>query len=214
MNKILIYKITRSDKKEYIGQTIENRLSCRMNCHKISDRFKDYTFYYEILDSSVTQEEADYLEELYIQKYDTYHNGLNKTISGKGNHKSSKFTTKGWKMPEDVKAKISEKLKGKPAWNKNKPWDKKTRERFSKVRKGKCYRPTKLTWEIVDNIREDYKAQKWINNFSELIGVVKPNGRKETYDNLFSKKYAEILNTTQQNITSIIKNKTWMRERE
>jgi hypothetical protein len=213
MEKILIYKITRSDGKQYIGQAIERRISRRMSSHRGTKRFRGFTFSYEILDSSYIQEEVDNLEEMYILKYDTYNNGLNNTKSGKGNHNAPSFTTKGWKMPQEVKDKISTKLKGKVAWNKGKAWGEDVRRKFSTAHKGKCYRKTKLCWDDVDKIREDYSNRRWTEEFRDFIDVVKPNGRKETYENLFSKKYAEILGVSQQNITHIIKNKSWNRDR-
>ena len=66
----------------------------RMGDHKRSKRFRDDEFIIEILEKSADRQYINEREEYWIQKLDTYKNGLNESWSGKGyGHNSSNFTT-------------------------------------------------------------------------------------------------------------------------
>ena len=69
MTKTYIYKITRMDDKEYIGITI--RLNKRIRDHRNSDRFSIGIKRISILRVCDTYEEAEKLEEIYIDQFDT-----------------------------------------------------------------------------------------------------------------------------------------------
>lgn len=83
-------------------------------------------FDHEILKTGLTQEEADYWERYYIQKFDSClgHNGYNAAIGGY----DAGMT--GLHHSEEAKKKMSEARRGKPL-------SKEHREKLSKVRKGR-----------------------------------------------------------------------------
>lgn len=94
----VVYKITREDFKEYIGTSLN--FKNRLFQHRISERFSEYG----ILDYEILYRGNYYnclkLEPYFIEKFDTFHSGLNNSIDGKGNHLSPNFTTLGYKYTD------------------------------------------------------------------------------------------------------------------
>jgi group I intron endonuclease len=102
--------------KKYIGIT-EKGLDHRINQHlnnvkngcKKSKKFYNSIKKYKIENFIIGIIEECHIncsfemEKYYIEKYDTYHNGLNSTLGGEG--------TSGWKHTEEAKIKIREKRK-------------------------------------------------------------------------------------------------------
>jgi len=107
---IVVYKLTRSDGKQYIGKAsnFKNRL-----CHHTkSKRFEGHSIVeHEILECCETHKQALTYEKKYIEQYDTFHNGLNKTKDGSGNHTSPNFTTEGFQFTKESKKKMSDSAK-------------------------------------------------------------------------------------------------------
>ena len=219
MTKAYVYKITRNDNLEYIGITVNYKN--RIKTHSKSSRFLIGIKKYEILNECESYEEAEILEEFYIKKFNTYRNGLNLTMTGKGLN-DGKFNTYGHIYSEDSKKKMSESAIKRGPNNIGVKHSDETKKRWSKNRKGKIYGPTKLTSQdwidiyntfINDTIDFDAsfvynfvkKTQR--NNindfkFSELKGG---NGKPLTKETLYSNYLAEKYNVTQQLIRGIIK---------
>lgn len=108
----VVYKITRDDGQMYIGTTIQDRLKNRMSAHKNSKRFKNRNFKFEILEESNIKKYIDEREVYYINEFDTYENGLNNSVNGKGNHLSVNFTTLNYKYGTESKTLMSATRKG------------------------------------------------------------------------------------------------------
>ena len=136
----IVYLIIRSDNKLYVGSTNRNRIKKRMYEHSISKRFKGYEWKIKELYSTSNIEDCYEKEEQFIKKYDTFHNGLNESINGRGNNLSKNFTTLGFKFSDDSKKKMSETRKRKLASGEIKPngptWSNHQKKQFSKQRKG------------------------------------------------------------------------------
>lgn len=95
----------------YIGMTSIRRFNSRKSSHHHSGRFSD-GFTMTPIYSSKDRNHIEDMEEEFIKMYDSYHNGLNLTESGKGwGHNSRKFTTHGFSFSEESKAKMSESRK-------------------------------------------------------------------------------------------------------
>ena len=177
-----------------------------MQCHRISDRFLNDDFDITILEESESRKYIEDREEYYIKKYDSFENGLNETLEGKGhNHGSEKFTTLGYKFSDEQRRNMSIAAKEraereghkkrsdmvKRAWNKEG-----VREHHSNVRKGKRLHPPKLSDEQVDQIRKRFlNEQPDINKITKQINEYRKNKNsswKLTNDVVvFSKQYAE-----------------------
>ena len=228
MTLAYVYKITRNDDLAYIGITVNPK--ARFESHKKSPRFEAGIKKIEILEKCESYELAEVLEEKYISEYDTYYNGLNLTIDGKGKNKDSKFNTLGYKFSEKSKRKMSESAKKRGPNRKEVIHSESTKARWSEIRKGKSYGPTKLTekdWlEIYDLYVNDKiqfeksfvlkfvkKSQKEYYdslNFSELRGG---NGKPLTKETLYSNYFAEKYNVSQQAIRLILRKNGIMAER-
>jgi len=114
-----IYKITSPSKKVYIGQSVD--IAKRWQTYRVSlgkgqiSLYRSFLKYginkhiFEIL-CQCDKSELNNLEKYYVDLFQTFHNkyGLNIRDGGGANAK----------MAEETKIKISEKLKGRPAWNK------------------------------------------------------------------------------------------------
>lgn len=149
----VVYKIIREDMQEYIGTALN--IKNRMSQHKGSDRFSEYG----ILDYEILYE-GDYyeclvLEPYFINEYDTYTNGLNESIDGKGNHLSSKFTTLGLKYSEESKRKIAEAHKHRMNYASGWNHEEATKKMWSGKRKGVCHSQV-LSENDVDTILKKY----------------------------------------------------------
>lgn len=201
----LIYLITREDGQQYVGTTDTRNYKSRMRCHAITDRFKGYEFSTDILESSEDIAVHD-KEAFYIKVYDTFHNGLNSSIDGKGNHLAPSFTTRGYKFSDESKKKMSEAKKGKTAWNKGKTgiYSEETIKRWSESRKGRIH-SSKLSKEDVIEIRRFYATLPEVDG----VGKVMRNGKKMTYERAFSKEYCTQWDICEQNLYKIITNKSW-----
>lgn len=222
----VIYLITRNDGKQYVGITCQfNR---RMSAHKRTDRFKDEIKNIEILRECETYEEAERLEPDYIKKYNTFYDGLNKSIDGKGNHLAPNFNTKGYKFTEEQRENMrknhwSKRMKN--TWTNPKNYSEETRNSLSKKRKGKCWCPRKIPREAAlefihsyendlikfdsDFIKQFVKVthKDQVGNLS-LEELKTPNGKHlnklKLYSEYFYKEYGKEYGATVAAIRSIL----------
>lgn len=201
----LVYKITREDGKIYIGTTNTERLKSRMYHHKYG-KIKGYNFTYEILEQNVSYEHIMNKETEYIKKFNSFKDGLNESFDGKGAHLNPKFTTLKYHHTEETKKKISNKLKGKKAWNKGKHLSLENRNKLSNTRKGK-QSFTKLKKEDVISILRDFNNKIPLDD--DRIGKIMKNGKCMTYTQVFCQKYGILYNISPQNIRRIVKRETW-----
>ena len=145
MKKTIVYKLIREDNQIYIGITVN--FKARLSAHKKSKRFSELKIKeYEILYECDTYEEAEILEEEMIKKYNSFYNGLNESINGKGNHLSKKFNTLGFKFSEDSKQKMKDNHWSKSGiesyWT-GKNHSEETKEKISKSKSGIYYHKRK-----------------------------------------------------------------------
>lgn len=205
----IVYKLTRSDGQLYIGTTYQDGFKKRMKAHSKSDRFLGFEFDVEILEESQDFDYISVREPYYIDLYDTYENGLNKSVDGKGNHLCDDFTTRGYRFSVESRLRMRESAKRRVERDgvpfKGCSHTKEQRERWSDIRRGVLPPNTKLTEEVVKEI---------INLFSnkphlEGVGQTMKNGRKLSYIRAFSLKYGDVYGVTPEQIERIIRGKTW-----
>lgn len=215
-----VYLITRNDGLKYVGITYN--IAKRMSAHKKTERFALGIQNIEILKECDTYEEAEAIEENYIKIYDTYHNGLNESIDGKGNHLSPSFTTKGFKFSNKSKNKMkdshwSKTGKYKPIGIKH---SEETKQKWSILRKGKAWGPRKIPIEDALKIKEEFEMDKLTFDFDFIRKYVKkthrdlvettpienlksPNGKFLNKMKLYSEYYAEKYAVTPEAIKMI-----------
>jgi len=213
--KYIIYKLTRDDGQIYIGTTDNRHIKKRLYDHKRSKRFNKYSFTVEILEENndITIHDK---EQYYIKKFDSYNNGLNDTIDGKGNHNAPNFTTRGYKFSKESRKRMSISAKrrfenGEIPWNKNKKdiYSKETLENISKSQK-KRFRDNpqgKLTIEIVKYIRAFFESRPEIKN--PKIGKIQRNGKILPYNRAFAQYFNQQFNITDVALYNIIIRKSW-----
>lgn len=174
-----------------------------MGDHKRSKRFRNDEFTIEILEKSNDRQYINEREEYWIQKLDSFNNGLNESWSGKGyGHNSSNFTTEGYIYSEKSRKRMSESAKkrcdpekmreiSKKQWN-----DPKIRKHHSEIRKGKRLRKPKLSDEKVAEIRLFYESIK--NQLEKECKVINEERHKKNSSwkktntaQLFGNKYSE-----------------------
>jgi hypothetical protein len=215
----------KSDSKPYVGITIKDRFEKRMAGHRISDNFEEDDFTVEILMESSDRELIESMEERYIEEYDSFNNGLNKTKSGKGyGHGSPKFTTLGYKYSDSSRKKMSESGKARAeregfatrSARSKQGWEnggEELRKRQSEIRKGKRLRKTKLSDDQVSEIRKLY-ASEYHGLMVEVEIVNKerhnknPSWKKATPNSIFSKKYCSVYGVSAKLIDNIVMNRS------
>jgi hypothetical protein len=221
-NNACVYKIIREDNKIYIGITID--FNKRIKNHIRSKRFKELKIKsFEILEQNLTYDEAGKKEEYYINLYDSFNNGLNKSKNGKGNHLAPNFTTRGFKYSEESKKKMSLSAKRSGHARMNLPeMTTEFRLHLSNLRKGVCWKPRKITNEIANIIIDAYEKRS-INFDNEYIKTLvkktdrdnvgiknieelkSPNGRFLNYRILVQEYFAKEYNVTGAAIANVIK---------
>lgn len=217
----VIYKITRKDGQEYIGIAINHKN--RFNQHRSSERFSMGIKKIEILEEVDDYKKAEKLEEYYIEKYDTYKNGLNQTKNGKGENPG--LSTLGFRFSQESRKKMSEAAKKRierdgPTIVKH---TEEQKQKWSEQRKGKYYGPRKLEVGEIQSIEESYLNEDTEFTYEDIFEVCKktdvPRIRKEPYTNLKAKngfpisyeilfihKKAKEYNVTKTRIRQIVKN--------
>lgn len=217
-----VYLITRNDDKQYIGITID--MAKRMSAHKRTKRFaigiKDIT----VLRECETYEEAKLFEPKYIKEYDTFHNGLNESIDGKGNHLAPNFNTKGYKFSKESRRKMKDNhwsTKMTCYWKSN--HSEEQRKKWSELRKGKSWGPRKIPRQIALDIINSYNKDilefdcLFISQFvkkhdKDKVGKVPleelktPNGKHLNKLKLYSEYYAKEFDVTPTAVKRILQN--------
>lgn len=205
----VVYKLTRSDGLEYIG--VAKNFKSRLWQHRKSKRFSELSIIkHEILKEFVNYEDALQFEKESIIRYDTYLNGLNKTIDGSGNHKFPSFTTRDRKLSEETKRKIREasiknqQQKYAQLWYNNLTEEEKRKkhENHSKKTKGVA-KPTKIKKEVIEELFKEYAKKPTLEN----VNTIMRNGKLLTYDRAFSKKYSKVFNINYRQTYLLITNK-------
>lgn len=223
MKSTVVYKITRKDDMEYIGITVDR--ARRFKAHEKSNRFSIGIKNVEILAECDTYEEAEDLEEYYIEKYDTFNNGLNTTYNGKGKTPNCKFNTLGYVYSEESRTRMSESAKRRGATSTGWKHSDYNKKRWSEERSGKYFgnnkkvpdEDSKIIYESYVNntitFSEDFIKKYVKKNHVDLVGKVElkelrsPNGKPLSLSTLYSHYYASKYNTTVQAIRRILKNK-------
>lgn len=219
----VVYKLIREDFKEYIGTAInfKNRL-CQ---HRKSPRFSELSIVdYEILYEG-NYYECLLLEEYFINLYDTYHNGLNNSKDGRGNHNAPNFTTLGYKYTDEQRQKIKDwhKSRDKSSYKRGYKFSEETKQRWSKKRKGKChsqklsksdveyilqkYKEFELTLEDClkfDLIKKTQKERLLKDGWDGKEPLINKGGQQITKVHTFRKIYAPKYNVTEACITILV----------
>lgn len=210
----------KSDSKQYVGITIDRNQRQRLWSHRNSNRFKDDDFSFEILEESSDRNYIESQETYWIQKFDTYHNGLNETKTGKGfGHSSSKFTTLGYKFSEKSKDKMRKSAKARVdpenmrqislnMWK-----DPKMRKHHSDVRKNRRLRPPKFSDKEIEQIRNRYhdefdSLKVLTQQINETRHAKNSSWKKSTVESTFANLYAEEYGCSSVFLKNVVSNKT------
>lgn len=177
-----------------------------MGDHKRSKRFRGIGFDYEILEESNDRSYIEKQEEYWIQKLDTYNNGLNESPSGKGwGHNSPNFTTLGFIYSDESRKKMSESAKKRAKKEGFEVRSQRSKDNYKDpeymakqvaVKKGKRLRPPKLSDEQVYGIRKHYdevfpQLQEECKIINEERHKKNPSWLKTNEAQLFGRKYSE-----------------------
>lgn len=208
MKKFLVYCLTRDDGGKYIGTTNESRIKRRMAGHRCSPRFKGRQFSVEILYETYCLLDCYEKEEAFITELDTYHNGLNGSVNGRGKNSCTTFTTLGTKLSPERKQHLSEvRLKAIAQGTfimPKKNFTEEDRKELSRLRKGKRWGPTKMTQQRADEIRQLFETRPEV-----FIPTKSGSGNVPSYLWAFCKQYAEQYGVTAANMRRILLRETW-----
>jgi len=167
-----VYKLNREDNLSYIG--VASNFERRLKDHKKSLRFSKLRIIsHEILFEG-TWEECDKFEEFFIEKYDTYRNGLNCTKRGKGLSECDKFNTLGFVYSEKSRKRMSDSAKLRGSNNKGIRHSQELKEHWSRIRKGKVWGPRKLDESVI--------LERWVKfnpSYSEMKQYTKKSQRDD-----------------------------------
>ena len=149
-----IYMITNTENgKAYIGKTVNDAFKTRIKTHldgygnaDIQEAVSEYgvdVFDVEILHDGIIPELLDSYEVEAIAKYDTYHNGYNRTTGGGGYFEVSDETrkkmseaTKNQTHSEETRRRMSETMIGEKNHFYGKAHSEETRKKMSDAQKG------------------------------------------------------------------------------
>jgi len=213
MKKSYVYKITRSDQKSYIGTTVNFKK--RFRDHSLTERFKHFDLHFEILKEFNDYEEALKFEELMINKFDTFYNGLNLSKNGRGNHLCQNFTTYGLKFSEETKKKIGEASKNRQAINKalktitnysdenKKQFYKKIEEKKNQVFSQRGFKQRKFDTELVKKFLYEFKNYELKDD--KLL--FRKNGKHVTPERIFCEYFGSQHNLNPAYLYKILKGK-------
>lgn len=174
-------------KIRYVGQT--QNLDARRREHKRNK--PPHTF--EVYEQIDVPQKAKESEIFYIEKFNTFKSGWNRSTGGEG---FDNYNRKG----------IGGVKKESVPWNKGLKncFSKETIEKMSNSRKGRVF-SRKVSNEQIIEIRKLYEDKPDLPN----VGIVMKNGRKLSYIQAFCKKYANYYNLTPQGIKRIILRDCW-----
>jgi len=219
--KAYVYLIERIDGMCYVGITIDPKKRFRQ--HSRSDRFNIGIKSTKILEECDDYSMAENLEEYYINKLDTFKNGLNLTNTGKG-MSDCKFNTLGHVFSEKSRLKMSKSAKKRGVNTTGYKFDDEVKERWSELRKNKYWGNNKKITDdealIIyntyanDELEFDVEFMKaYVKKtqresiedlpFNELSS---PNGRPLSKMTLYAGHYAKVYDVTSATIRQIIDN--------
>lgn len=200
----------KSDSAPYIGITIRDRISQRKSAHRRDERFINDDFTFKILEESTNRKYIESREEYWVNKFDSFSNGLNKTYSGKGNHHNSdNFTTLNFIFSEESRIKMSKSAKERCIRDKEKMkkrskdlWkDADYRSKQEGKRKGRRLSPPKITDNQVKDIRKLWE------NFDKTAQSTNKIGRKKASHNIFADSICDLYGVSRNTIANIVLNK-------
>lgn len=173
-----IYQILNATNgKRYIGQSIN--IESRLNHHKemlinnqhfnkhLQNSFNKYgleNFIFEVLEEC-SKEDLSIRERYYIKLYNSMNEGYNKTSGGEN--------IPGWQQTNEVRRKISEKLKINNAMhrpeiakkaNSDRIWSDKSRKKLSESRKRLARENPDMGRKQSERMKKFNKGRIWINN--------------------------------------------------
>jgi hypothetical protein len=183
-----IYCLKENQEIKYIGQTINPQK--RKRSHKNTRPLHEFEILFQTEDKEVAKNKE--IELIFL--YKTFYEGWNKSPGGEGFEDYSRKGIGGVKI-------------GYVPWNKNKKncFSEETINHFKNLRKGKIWKPTKITKEQVKEIRDLYEKKFPIDG----VGEIQKNGKIMSYEQAFSIKYSIEYGVTKQNIRNIIQRKSW-----
>lgn len=193
--QIIVYKLTRTDGLEYIG--ITNNLRDRYNAHAMSARFSIGIIETCILHECETYKEAEDLEPYYIEKFNTWKNGLNLTRDGKGLNGNCEFNTFGFKFSSLSRQKMSEAKIDYVPWNVGKTY------KLNVDRTGKVF-SKKFKEQTIIDILILYKTKPEISG----VGDKSKNGKILSYNRAFANEFSKKFEMSNVALLNIITGKT------
>jgi len=176
-----------NEKVQYVGQT--RNLNARKREHKRNKPPHKF----EIKEKTEIPEDAKELEIFYIEKFNTYKKGWNRTPGGEGFDGYDRDGIGGAK-------------KGSIPWNKGikNCFSEETIKKMKKTRKGRVF-SRKIKDEQIIEIRKLYNEQPFLQD----VGMTMKNGKTMSYIQAFCKEYAKDYNLTPQGLKKIILNECW-----
>lgn len=183
-----IYFLKNLDGKvRYVGQT--QNLDVRKREHKRNKPPHNF----EVCEQVEISEKAKELEIFYIEKFNTYKDGWNKSTGGEG-------------FDNYERKKIGGVKKGNVPWNKGikKCFSEETVKKMSDSRKGRVF-SRKIDDVQVKEIRKLYNEKLDLPD----VGLVMKNGKKLSYIQAFCKEYSKRYNLSLQGIKKIVLNECW-----
>jgi hypothetical protein len=146
------------------------------------------------------------LEKICIKRYGLYHyktHKMNKAHCMMKSDKKSRYYNSYLFENARTRRSLQSCGEGNSMWGKK--FSDETKKQWSNIRKGKIWKPTKLNAFIVIYLRELYDKQIEIDG----VGQKMKNGKYMSYTQAFSIKYAEVYDTSKENIRRIVERKTW-----
>lgn len=196
--RYFIYKIRRSDGKEYIGTTDSVCIRNRMCRHRSSVRFRGHPFECVILAESDSPDLFQQEKE-YIQRHRTlYPDGLNVSVDGKGNHNAPSFSTRGFRFSEESRKRMSESSKKRirtTGWKHSEV----TKKQWSQERIGKCWKRPVLSREQWEDLCRVWQERPDL--------ALTSNGKPISYERAFAKQYAVVFGLTPNGLFNLIANR-------
>lgn len=188
-----LYYLKEEGKIQYVGLT--KNINDRKRQHKKTKPIHEFCVIEEFEDVR----EASVIEREHIEKHNTYVVGWNKSPGGEY------LQCSGY-----IRKNIGGVKKGTTPWNKGKKGYKIHNEislqKLSKNNTGENNPKAKLNESDVVNIISLYKQKPFMDN----VGVVMQNGIKMSYDRSFSHVLSKTYSVTPENITRIIKKRSWL----
>jgi len=178
--------------------------------HSRSLRFKG-GFSIFILNSFLSRAEAEIHKAVCVEKFNTYNDGLNKTLGRKGYTYSDESKRK---MKHSAKARAIREgfelrsKRSKLGWSRG---GEEYKQHMSNIRKGKRLRKPKLSDEQVEEIKRDFEINRLALE-TTLEGLIeqyrKYRWRMPTAISLYAKQTAQMWNVSKTTIMNILKGKS------